>query len=261
MALNGNSSEKAVYQENRLYTGLTTMKVTAINPTKSEMEALGMRVQNEPVYFSQTEEGVKKLRLDFFLSHKTLNIRTKVSFFLEDRFRTNQNGTKVEWINNFGRSAWGDVDTPPSGESMKWFDSSSARKAKVGEADLHAFLINWLNIAPADEAKLDKFDALFLGNYAELRSLLTKFPENEIRVLLTVKEGKYQSVYNRYFDRATNKRNNYWESYIKGQTEAGYPPKEDFQNDFALKEWIEPTVLEESTVDSSNSANAESDPF
>lgn len=260
MALNGNSSDKPIYQETKLYTGLTTMKVVAINPSKAEMEAMGMKPQNDPVYITQDEEGVKKIRLDLFLSHKTMNIRTKVTFFLEDRFRTDRDGNKCEWINNFGRSAWGSVDAAPSG--MKWFDATTARKAKVGEADLHAFLINWLNIAPTDEAKLDNFNALFLGNYAELKGLLARFPENEIRVLLGVREGKYQSVYNRYFDRATNKKLNYWESHIKNQTEAGYPPKEDFQNDFALKEWIQPTMLAETiTAASESPAQTDVDPF
>jgi hypothetical protein len=260
MALNGNSSEKPIYQENKLYTGLTTMKVTAINPTKEEMEAMGRKPQNDPVYITVDQEGVKKLRLDFYLSHKTMNIRTKVSFFLEDRYRTDKEGKKAEWINDFGRSAWGTTEAPPS--ELKWFDASTARKARIGESDLHSFLINWLNIAPTDEAKLDKFDALFLGNYSELKSLLASYPENEVRVLLTVKEGKYQSVYNRYFDRATNKKILYWESYIKNQTEAGYPPKEDFQNDFALKQWVEPTMMEETaSVANEPSAQAGADPF
>ena len=139
---------------------------------------------------------------------------------------------------------------------MKWFDASTARAAKVGEADLHNFLINWLNISPNDEAKLDKFDALFLGDYSELRSLLSGAGTNEVRVLLTVRDGKYQAVYGRYFDRATNKRTNYWEAHIKSQTESGYPPKEDFQNSFTFQEWKEPTVMADA-----QETKADSDPF
>jgi len=259
MSLNGNSSDKPVFQEIKLYTGLANMKVVAINPTKAEMEAMGMKSQNDPIYLTQDQEGVKKLRLDFYLNHKTMNIRTKVSFFLEDKYRTDKDGKKAEWINNFGRSAWGTIDAPPS--ETKWFETKDVRKAKVGEADLHAFLINWLNIAPTDEAKLDNFNALFLGNYSELKSLLAHYPNNEARVLLTVREGKYQSVYNKYFDRATNKKILYWESHIKNQTEAGYPLKEDFQNDFALKEWTEPTVMTEATATVESASQTEADPF
>lgn len=240
MGFNPNSSEKQVVQESKLYTGLTNMKVVAINPNKAQLEALGYKPQSEPVYIT-VEDGIKKLRLDFYLTHKDYPMKTKVAFFLENRIRTNQSGTKAEWINNFGRTAWGDLTEPP--KDLKWFDATTARLAKVGEFDLHNFLINWLNISPNDEAKLDKFDALFVGDYSELKSLFNNAKNNEIRVLLTVRDGKYQSVYGKYFDRATNKRTNYWEAHIKSQTEAGFAPKEDFQNSFIFQEWKEPTVM------------------
>lgn len=253
MGFNPNSSEKQVVQEGKLYTGLANMKVVAINPNKMQLEALGYKPQAEPVYAS-VEDGVKKLRLDLYLAHKEHSMRTKLAFFLENRTRTNQEGTKAEWINNFGRTAWGTPTEAPTG--LKWFDASTARAAKVGEADLHNFLINWLNINPNDEAKLDKFEALFANDYSELRNLLAGATENEVRVLLTVRDGKYQSVYGRYFDRATNKRTNYWEAHIKSQTESGYAPKEDFQNSFVFQEWKEPTVM----TDKSD-VTKEDDPF
>lgn len=254
MAFNPNSSDKPVVQESKLYTGLTNLKVVAINPNKTQLETLGYKPQGEPVYTS-VEDGVRKVRLDIYLVHPELSIRTKLAFFLEDKVRTNQNATKCEWINIFGRTAWGVGDKPPTG--LKWFDSSTARQAKVGEADLHNFLINWLNTNPSDEARLDKFEALFINDYSELRSFLAAARDNEVRVLLTVRDGKYQAVYGRYFDRATNKRNNYWEAHIKSQTEAGYPPKEDFQNSLTFQEWIEPSVLNDVATDT----KTDEDPF
>lgn len=239
MGFNPNSSDKQVVQEGKLYTGLANMKVVAINPNKAQMEAMGLKPQAEPVY-ATIEEGVKKLRLDFYLAHPEQPIRSKIAFFLEDKQRTDKTGMKGEWINNFGRTAWGTTDSAPA--DKKWFDAKTARRCKVGEADLHNFLINLLNISPNDEAKLDNFDALFVGNYTELRGVLSNFKDNVIRVLLTVRDGKYQSVYNKYFDRATNKRTNYWEAHIKAQSEAGYPPKEDYQNSFTFQEWKEPAV-------------------
>lgn len=256
MGFTPNSSDKPVVQESKLYTGLCNMKVVAINPNKLNLEFQGYKPQSEPSYIT-TEDGVTKLRLDIYLTHKELPIRTKIAFFLEDRPRTNQNGTKAEWINAFGRTAWGTLEEPPQG--LTWFDATTARLAKVGEADIHNFLINWLNINPNDEAKLDKFDALFKGDYSELNNLLNGAKSNEIRVLLCVRDGKYQAVYNKYFDRATNKRTKYWESHIKNQTEAGYPPKEDFQNDFTFQEWKEPTSL---NIDSQQAqGKKEDDPF
>ena len=257
MGFNANSSEKKVVQETKLYTGLTNMKVVAINPSKAEMEALGYRPQADPVYLSD-DNNVKKIRVDFYLAHKTVNVRTKVAIWIENRPRISQDGSKAEWINNYGRSAWGTPDAPP--DKLKWFDTTTARVAKVGESDLHNFLINWLNIAPTDEAKLDHFDALFTGNLTELKTLLKANSENEIRVLLAVKEGKYPTVYNGYFDRATNKRNTYWESHIKRQAETGYPIKDDFQGSLVFKEWVEPDIKIDKAPVEEAAANT-NDPF
>jgi hypothetical protein len=260
MGFNANSSDKQVVKEGKLYTGLANMKVVAINPTKDQLEALGYRPQNEPVYL--TSEGeVKKVRLDVYLSQKAgdAEIRTKLAFFLENKVRVNQAGDKGEWINDFGRTAWGLATEAPT--ELKWFDAETARAARVGEGELHTFLINWLNINPNDEAKLDNFEGIFDGNYAELNSLLNGNLNNEVRVLLAVREGKYQSVYNRYFDRATNKRTSYWESHIKKQTADGYPPKEDFQSSFAFQEWREPSVMADAAVDGEEATADAGDPF
>ena len=247
MAIKSNSSDKPVVKEGKLYTGLHNMRVVAINPTKAELEKLGYNPRNESNYLSKAEDGAEKVRIDFYLTGKNPEgeegIRTKVALFLENRERVNKDGTKREWINDFGRTAWGSKDAPPTG--LKWYDASTARPAKVGEGDLIAFIINWMNVAPTDEASLDNLEGLFKGDYSELKQLLTANPNNEVRVLLGVREGKYQSVYNKYFDRATNKRNTYWETFIKAQTEAGYPPREDFQNSFMFQEYAEPETIED----------------
>ena len=243
MAFNANDSATAVVKEGKLFTGLKNLKVQAINPTKAEMEILGYRPQNEPVYTSMDGE-VQKLRLDFFLigtGNEGEIIKTKIAFFLENKHRMNKGGTKAEWINDAARTAWGTPQAAP--DTLKWFEAETARPCKVGEGDVHLFLINWLNIQPGDEAKLEHFDALFTSNYSELKQILAANMNNEIKMLLTVRDGKYQSVYNRYFDRATNKRTSYWESHIKRQSEDGYPPKEDFSNSFVFKEWTEPSVM------------------
>lgn len=271
MAFNSNDSNTAVVKEGRLFTGLRNMKVIAINPNKAEMEELGYKPQNEPVYTSlaDDEPKTKKLRLDFFLQgegeKEGETVRTKIAFFLENKHRTNKGGTKAEWINDAGRTAWGTPDAAPS--NYKWYEHETARPCKMGEGDVHLFLVNWLNIQPGDEAKLDNFVALFDGNYSELRQILGANLNNEVKVLLTVRDGKYQSVYNRYFDRASNKRTSYWESHVKRQAEDGYPIKEDFSNTFTFVEWTEPTVMTDlgstsvAADDADDGGNKGDDPF
>ena len=249
MAFNANDSNTAVVKEGKLYTGLKNMKVIAINPTQEEMVKIGYNPKNPPVYLTdgEAEEGKapsKKLRLDFFLEGDIeggATVRTKIAFFLENKHRVNQAGTKGEWINDAARSAWGGVDAAPDG--FQWFDAATARKAYIGEVDVHLFLVNWLNIQPGDEAKLDNFAALFTGDYSELRQILAANSGNEVKVLLTVRDGRYQSAYTRYFDRATNKRTTYWENHLKKQAEDGYPLKEDFSHSLTFQEWTEPSVM------------------
>lgn len=261
MGFNSNASDKPVFKEIKLYTGLHNLKVVAINPTKSELEKMGYKPQNDPVYIGE-EGNVKKLRLDFHLlgvAPNGDNIMTKVAFFLENQHRVNKDGTKSEFINDFGRTAWsadGDIENPPSG--LTWFKHETARRSYVGEADVHLFLVNWLNIGPEDEAKLESFLALFEEDYSELLGLLGGNSDNEIRVLLTVRDSKYQSVYNRYFDRASNKRTNYWDSHIKSQTANGYALKEDYSNSLHFQEWVETATSPEAGA---GAPKKEDDPF
>jgi len=263
MAFTPNASDTKVFKEIKLYTGLHNMKVVAINPSKAQLEEFGYKPQNDPVYLT-TEGDVKKIRLDFHLHGENPEgekIMTKVAFFLEDQFRVNRDGDKSEWINDFGRTAWsaqGDPDNPP--KELTWFDSETARQSHVGEADLHLFLVNWLNIGPEDEAKMDNFLAIFDEDYSELQSLLAGNIDNEVRVLLTVRDSKYQSVYNKYFDRASNKRTNYWESHIRNQTANGYAIKEDYQNSLPLQEWSEPATRPDAGADSEDEKKGD-DPF
>ncbi len=253
MAFTPNDSTTKVFKEIKLYTGLHNLKVVAINPSKAQLEEMGFKPQNDPVYLTTEGSGktkVRKLRLDFHLQGDVPNdgeannvIKTKVAFFLEDQYRTNRDGDKAEWINDFGRTAWslqGSPDEPPTG--LNWFDHETARRSHVGEADLHLFLVNWLNIGPDDEAKMDNYLALFDEDYSEVHSLMAGNIDNEIRVLLTVRDSKYQSVYNKYFDRASNRRTNYWDSHMKNQTANGYAPKEDYGLAFTFKEWTEPVT-------------------
>ena len=245
MAFTPNESDKKVFKEIKLYTGIHNVKVVAINPNKERLEEMGYKPTKDPVYVT-TEGDVKKLRLDFHLNGvnpEGEKIMTKVAFFLENQLRVNRDGTKSEWINDFGRTAWSEEGSPedvPSG--FTWFKHETARRSHVGEADLHLFLVNWLNIGPDDEAKMDNFLAIFDEDYSELHSLLAGNIDNEVRVLLTVRDSKYQSVYNKYFDRASNKRTNYWDSHVKNQTSNGYAIKEDYQNSFVLQEWSEPAT-------------------
>lgn len=233
MAFNVNDSSKKVVGGG-LYTGVTNVKVSMINPSKEEMVKRNMNVQQEPVYTTQSNEGVKKTMLQFYLVKDSDKIYPKRAFWLEDKVRTNKEGTKYEWINKFGTTAWSEsVSSPPN---YTWFKTDGARPALVGEGKLTKFIKAWANVDPTSQACLDDPKAIAQGNIAEIIALQKAIPNNEVQVLLGVnnavdKQGKpvsYQDVYDNHFERATNTDFSRWRTEL---AKDGQEFKSDFQGD------------------------------
>ena len=229
-----NDSSKSVVKEFAPYVGVTKVKVLAVNPTLEELQNMGLNFQQEPEYVGQTDEGIDKVRIDFFVGNDKLI--TKVSFFLEATERINRNGDKYEIINNKGQSTWAvDVQeavTRKGKNGNTWFSEVGARKAYVGEVDLMTFIADWLNISPEDDLELEDFSKLLKGNVSELKQYAKEAVNNEFYILLTVKktdEGKiYQNTYNRLFARGSLTPASTISRFVKHineQETAGYPIK------------------------------------
>ena len=245
MSVAANNSNVAQVTEFKLYTGIDLVKVLAINPTLEEAKALKLPIKEEPKYV----EGEGKVRIDFHVGNDKM--KSKISVWLENKERAStKNPDKYEYINNAGATAWSDNGVFPG-----WYKGDTARKALVGESTLISVLINWLNVKPGDNVYLDKIQDLFTGNVKELREILSTYKDNSLRVLLTVRDGKYQSVYTKYFDRETNKTFTYWSAHFKKQAEADQVMKEDYQNSFEFKEYV-PVAP---TVDAQNVAKAKTE--
>jgi len=231
MGLNkGNVGEVVVTREPKLYTGVASMRVFAINPTREELEKFDIRFQDEINYTGEkmdeaTNSQVKTVRVDVWMANQQLDIKTKAAFFLEDRIQKNKDGDKQEWINNIGRSAWGSVTEPPT--EYQWFDSSTARPAKVGEAVLINFLINWMNTKPTDEVFIEDWEALFKGDASEISSLVPIYGEkNVVKALLHVVENEesgkyYQNVYTRFFARWNHDKLTSWSDFVHKEDKEG----------------------------------------
>lgn len=227
MAVRGNNSSDAQVKEFKLYTGITNVKIIAINPTLDEAKALKLPIREEPKYVE--EDG--KIRLDFHVERE--GSKAKIAIFLENKERLNKDGDKCEYINNSGQTCW---STLTNAVFPDWYDATSVRKAIVGESTLISLLINWLNIKPGDDCYLDNIKALFSENLSELKTLFNSYKDNEFRVMYMVGEGKYQRIYTGYFDRATNKSFTYWKSHFDKQAKGGYTPKDVYSYEF--KEFI-----------------------
>ena len=107
--------ETAENVNSRVYfTGVTPLKILAINPTKKELEAIyGREMEKEPEYLSADENNIKKMRIDFICQiHKNDRLKVdldsieRVSFFIEDKPRIGQESGKYQVINIYGETTW-----------------------------------------------------------------------------------------------------------------------------------------------------------
>lgn len=218
------------------YIGVGPVFVLAVNPNKAELEKLyNTEIENTPEYISETEIGpegskhkVPQVRLDFIVKTDTercngIDLKTKVSFFLNKEFRYNRDGSKVQVINKYGETTWLPIEDAKAGtvpESLKWFEPADFRPAFIGEEELVGFIKAYLNIPNKSyrkkngevvelkdkseaEARLDKIEDYFKGDFSELKKVIALQPKNKVKVLFGVKttddNKQYQTVYTQKF--------------------------------------------------------------
>ena len=126
MAIVGNNSSVETQKVFNLYTGIGKAKILAINPNPEELNKLGFNFTNEPEYLTTDENGVQKLRLQFFIQNPDKeDLKTNIYFSLENEDRVNRAGDKYEIINNLGQSTWAatvtDAVEKPNAKGEKWF--------------------------------------------------------------------------------------------------------------------------------------------
>lgn len=243
MAFASNDSSKETVKVFNLYTGVGKFKVLDINPTLDELTKLGFNFTKEPEYITE-EEGVKKVRVQIYIqSILKEDLKTNITFFLENRDRVNMNGDKYEIINNLGQSTWAptiaEACERTNAKGEKWFSAEGARIAKVGEVGLTNFLINWLNVSPGESASLDNLSAMFTGNFSELKSLAKAASSNVVRGLFKVRDTgdkQYQTVDSGVFDRGFKNDADYkvFQRYEEQQIKGGFSIKDNWTYEFQV---------------------------
>lgn len=197
MAIQSNASTEEVVGGMKTFSGLTNVKVLAVNPTMAELHAMDINVKQEPNYdvsFSDTDYK----KIVFWLGCADGNF--KLEILANNTHRTSQSG-KFQWINNVGQTTWSE-DSP----SYDWWKKEGERKAYTGEETLINFTKAWANVAAGDEVSFDTMPAIATGTVTEIKALISALRENEVRVLIGVKDGKYQQVYTKYFGRVKPQR-------------------------------------------------------
>lgn len=226
-----NNSEESV---RRLYTGVGVAKVIAVNPTKAEMEQIyGTTVQNEPVYAGTARTGEKQMRISFVLSvniNEEKPMLTTATFFVNDTFMKGTNSGKYQVIDKYGRTAWATQEEIDSNKIPQYSNGpakidKSYRKTYSGEVPLEQFIrallclddpeywnsntSSWVartgSELDACEGVLEDVKSIINGNVLELKDIVNMALNNEVKVLLGVRNNndgrQYQTVFTNLFVR------------------------------------------------------------
>ena len=105
-------------------------------------------------------------------------------------------------MNAIGQSTWS--EGAPTYDWWKMPETS--RKVYTGEETLINFIKAWANVAYGDEVVFDTMDKIVKGDTTELKALVSILASNQARLLVGVKDGKYQSVYLKCFGRVKPQR-------------------------------------------------------
>lgn len=201
MAVASNNSELEVAGSVQLFTGIHNFKVVAVNPTLDELQALGIQAKKDPDY-SVTIQEESYNKIVFWCHNPEKDFKVKFEVLIQPKVRASKNGDKFMFINNIGQMTWSS-DIP---QYDWWKNPEQTRKAYVGEDTLINFTKAWANVANGGEVSFDTIDKIINGDVKELKEYVKILGENQVRLLIGVKDGKYQVVYNKHFGRLKPQR-------------------------------------------------------
>jgi hypothetical protein len=251
----------------KLYTGIAPLKIVLVNPTReqiAELYEVDVEKVKEPNYF--TDDST---RLDFwYRNHDSIStpLLGKFALFISNQTRKSQAG-KTQYIDNHSKTCWADSLGDLSERNTKMPDYNKLKLDKVrealrGEEELYSLMRAYGNIDTNNSPfMLDNIQAIIKNNVKELREFFAWADKKEggIKVLLGVKEGQYQDVWNNMFLTVNGKLTDYLRGRI---TDSQYGYKHYYGNSFSLKEFVpsdEPATVESS--DDPWTSNDIADPF
>lgn len=272
-------SKSAEPVEIKHYVGIGSSIVLGVCPTKDELAKIyGRTSDNEPNYLGEFEvdgNKVPQARVTVFVQPDpekyTKDDGNKIPpvqkpFFIAKTYRWNRSKTKLQVIDKYGRTAWV-TEAQLAVHEIPMYANGPAnldkdyRPAYLGEETFTNFLKAYLNIPevmryvdgkwymvdnPEDcEARLENIDAIFTGDFSEIKSAIAGMPTNRVKALYGVKayNGKlYADVYDMFLKNGVT---NYTRlaADVEQRKAAGAYPNTEFQLcDF--KEYsVEPTDL------------------
>lgn len=272
-----NTINNSEFQGKKLYIGYAPVRIVCVNPNKEELEKYFGPQQNEPNYFGKVnvnDKEVDQVRIEFIVECKRPDnnelFYTRLSFFLNKAYARNKNLTKVQIIDDYGRTAWATNEEAEANKVPVFANGNKAQIAEkykkliIGEDRIihlirALFCLNdptrWDNAQNmyvprvGDDLKncegsLDHTLDFFKGDYTELKNAIKMAENNTVYVLFGVKnnpDGKqYQTIYNNCFVRKNRKKDSISGDFDKA-LETFAPGNTEFET-CELKEYnIKPT--------------------
>lgn len=243
----GKAQESKEAPEIKRYTGVGSVFVMGVNPTKAELEKIYDReIDREPDYITEKDDVISA-RIDFIIKtdaaakcNNDIELLTKISLFIRKEYRFNKDKTKVQVIDKYGRTAWVTKEQAQNHEIPVYSNGKPAnldkdyRPAYAGEEDVTNFIKTFLGIPnvekwvkneetgkrevvglvdnPQDcECRLENIEDYFKGKFTELKDAINMMPNNKVKVLFGVRttddNKQYQDVYTKMF--LSNATSNY----------------------------------------------------
>lgn len=226
----------------KMYTGFAPVQVVSVNPTAKELaKILGIEEDKvkEPTY--ESENG---MRLDFwYVNHPDFktDLRGKFTLWVNNDTRMSQAGKK-QFIDNYTKTTWAEnlatlSEYQASIDPSRRLDMKSVREAKGGEETVYSLLKAYGNISPKEKPfVLDNWASIAKGKGNELVDFFAHFNKANmgVKVLLGIKDDKYQDVCTKVFVNVQGKITEYVSKQITG--EYGF---KSFYGSFTFKEYTE----------------------
>ena len=289
----GKQSTEASSVSIKRFKGVASVKVLAVNPNKDQWNKIFNTNREEEFDYTSVKDDVKTVRITFICeidanrSHNNCTGIIPSTFWLRKaQIKGSQSG-KIKIIDKYGRTAWAtqeDIDAkriPQYSNGPAQIDADY-RKCISGEEELTLFLKNLMcipdvqfynrtsgkwenNPNPADcQARLDNIMQYFDGKVDEIKQILKAFPNNQVRVLLGVRnnEGKeYQDFFNQWFVQNSNPSNLSFAKKLNEAKSLGRYTTTDFgesnvNGNLILKEVTECSVTPTEYKDSNNEVPA-----
>jgi hypothetical protein len=207
MAIQSNPSDQAVTSGLKLFTGIGEFKVVAVNPTLEQLHEMNVMLQSEPKYDVEIN-GADFKKVVFWL--KNDDVVTSCEILVTPGEWVSQTG-KVKCYNRIGQDQWLEKNADGSFDSSNcpdWIkETETFYSIPRGMDTVTEFVKAWANVESGGEIKLDTVNKIANGDVKELRELIKALDNNLVRVLVYVRDGKYQAVYTRHFGRVNPKRN------------------------------------------------------